>query len=297
MSRWLERDEKDVETDSLGEGLSRGGGDVRPRATHPSSGRASFGANRRERVLLQTRAYHVRPSERAALDVLGRFRVIDAGDLVKGIYGGDNGLARADFEALGRQRLITSVTLQDASGLESQVLTLTRAGHAFARSHANEGQQLYWGYARPAECQHDSHLYGAYRHEERRLLENGSSVKRVVLDYELKRAYFSRLNAPPGLRSYRERQFEAAREVHLPIVDGHVVFPDFRIEYEDERGEPGRVDVEVATGNYRGHHIATKGAAGFRVYGDADAARRFGVHTTPLSGGRFSQERSAVLLI
>ena len=43
--------------------------------------------------------------------------------------------------------------------------------------------------------------------------------------------------------------------MHLPIIDGHAVFPDFRIEYEDERGDLDRVDVEIANDNYRDHHI------------------------------------------
>ena len=59
----------------------------------------------------------------------------------------------------------------------------------------------------------------------------------------------------------------------------------FGSNMKTSEAEPGRVDVEVATGNYRGEHIATKVAAGFRVY------------ATPLGGGRFSEERSALLLL
>ena len=68
--------------------------------------------------------------------------------------------------------------------------------------------------------------------------------------------------------------------MYLPVIDGHAVFPDFRIEYEDERGDIGRVDVEVASDNYHDHHIATKLAAGFRVYGSASAVKRFGISET-----------------
>jgi hypothetical protein len=285
MSRWAERDERENDGGGVAEGLSRGGGEARPRAPEESPARQGFGANRRERVIVRDRAYRVRPSERAALDVIGRFRVVDEAAMVRGLYNGDANLARADFAALERQGLTDRATLRDAAGLESRILTLTRDGHNLAQFNATSGQQLYWGFAKPAECGHDSHLYGAYRREEKRLLNEGCSVKRVVLDYELKRAYFSQLNKRGDSRSYRDRQREAAQIVQLPVVDGHVVFPDVRIEYEDERGEPGRVDVEVATGNYRGEHIATKTAAGFRVY------------ATPLGGGRFSQERSALLLL
>jgi hypothetical protein len=297
MSRWCEREEKNAESAGVPDGLSRSGGEARPRVPNELEHHKTFGENRRERVLVNDRVYHIRPSERATLDALGRFRVIDAGDLGRGIYAEEGQLARADFQALIRQRLIAPISMRDSKGEARRVFTLTRDGHALARSRASEGQQLYWGFAKPAECAHDSRLYRAYLHEERQLIANGHSAKRVVLDYALKRDYFSRLNAPRS-GSYRERQWEAAREVHLPIIDGHVVFPDFRIEYEDERGEPGRVDVEVATDNYRGRHMTVKAAAGFRVYADGGTAGRLRVDKGPLLGGRFfPQERSAVLLL
>jgi hypothetical protein len=149
---------------------------------------------------------------------------------------------------------------------------------------------------KPAEAFHDSRFYRAFRHEERKLSADRHRVGRVVLDYELKRDYFARLNAP-GASSYRERQSETARTKHLPIIDGHAVFPDFRIEYEDERGDIGRVDVEVASDNYHDHHIATKVAAGFRIYGGEDIVRRFGISEGAPGGGGFHEERSAVLLL
>jgi hypothetical protein len=285
MSRWCERDEREAEGVGLDAGLSRGGGDARPRLPEERGARRSFGLNLRERVLVRDRVYRVRPSERAALDVIGRFRVVDADAMIRHLYGGDDKLARADFSALERQGLVDSGTLRDGSGFESRILTLTRAGHDLAQLKATAGQRLYWGFVKPAECSHDSYLYGAYRREEERLLDKGCSIKRVILDYELKREYFSRLNANAESRSYRERQQGAAQHVQLPIIDGHAVFPDVRIEYEDDRGERGRADVEVATGNYRDAHLATKIAAGFRVY------------STPLGGGRFSEERSALLLL
>jgi hypothetical protein len=77
MSRWAERDEREAEGGGIAEGLSRGGGDVRPRVPEESSARPGFGPNRRERVIVRDRIYQVRPSERAALDAIGRFRVVD----------------------------------------------------------------------------------------------------------------------------------------------------------------------------------------------------------------------------
>jgi hypothetical protein len=298
MSRWDDRDERNNDSAGPPDGLSRGGGEARPRVLVDTEAAPDFGDNRRERVLVRNRTFHVRPSERAALDAVGRFRVIDASDLAGGIYPRDGELARSDFQSLIRQKLITPVSLRNSEGQVRRIITLTPDGHALARSCAAGDQQLYQGFVKPAECEHDSRLYRAYLHEERQLATQGWSVKRVVLDYELKRGYFSRLNAKDNNAQYRQRQTEAARELHLSVIDGHTVFPDFRIEYEDERGERGRVDVEVATGNYRGNHVAAKATAGFRVYADGGTASRLRVERGPLLGGHFhSQERSALLLL
>lgn len=297
MSRWCERDERKQEGEGVADSLSRGGGAIRPRAPEHQLAETDFGDNRRELVVLRERNIYVRPSERATLETLGRFRVIDAEDLTGDLYRGSRPLARADFESLRRQGLIGVADLRDAWGRRSRVLALTRDGHAVARTRTGSDQQLYWGFVKPAEALHDSRCYRAFRHEERRLAAEGLPVRRVVLDLELKRDYFKRLNATNGPCSYRERQSDAARVTHLPIIDGHAVFPDFRIEYEDDRGELARVEVEVASDTYHDHHIATKLSAGFQVYGGADLARRFGIAGSPLGGGSFSQERSAVLLL
>jgi hypothetical protein len=297
MSRWCERGEREEEGVGPTDGLSRSGGESRPRTAEHEPPVTGFGANRRELFLLRERSVSVRSSERATLTTLGRFRVVDAEDLVREIYGGDRSLSRADFEALLRQGLIRSATLRDAWGRKSRLLTLTQDGYDLARSQASGAQRLYWGFVKPAEAAHDSRFYRAFRHEETRLAAHGRLVRRVVLDYELKRGYLARLNAPGGSLSYRERQSEAARTMHLPIIDGHAVFPDFRIEYEDERGDIGRVDVEVASDNYHDHHIATKVSAGFQVYGGSDVVRRFGISGAGLGRGSFPEERSAVLLL
>jgi hypothetical protein len=46
---------------------------------------------------------------------------------------------------------------------------------------------------------------------------------------------------------------------------GHVQFPDVRIEY-DVDGRDHTLDVEVMTPHYRGAHAASKSGSGFRLY-------------------------------
>jgi selenocysteine lyase/cysteine desulfurase len=46
--------------------------------------------------------------------------------------------------------------------------------------------------------------------------------------------------------------------------------PDVRIEYETQDGERTRVDLELATGHYRGRNLSEKVRAGFSLYAHAD---------------------------
>jgi hypothetical protein len=50
-------------------------------------------------------------------------------------------------------------------------------------------QAFYAGLRKPREFAHDSQVYRAYARAEARLREDGGRVRRVVLDYELKREY------------------------------------------------------------------------------------------------------------
>jgi hypothetical protein len=53
------------------------------------------------------------------------------------------------------------------------------------------------------------------------------------------------------------------------VIEGRMVFPDVRVEYETADGEERSIDLELATQNYRAAHIRGKAAAGFRVYAQA----------------------------
>ena len=58
---------------------------------------------------------------------------------------------------------------------------------------------------------------------------------------------------------------EWAEEHHLPCDDqGHVMFPDARIEYELD-GLDHTLDVEVMTVHYRGAHASSKARSGFSL--------------------------------
>jgi hypothetical protein len=72
-----------------------------------------------------------------------------------------------------------------------------------------------------------------------RIEKEGGKVRRVILDFELKKRVYSPLakavDLPPA--EYADRQEEIARENILRVVDGHIVLPDLRLEYETRDGE------------------------------------------------------------
>ena len=63
------------------------------------------------------------------------------------------------------------------------------------------------------------------------------------------------------------------RELTLP-GDALAASNTLRIEYENEQGSPGRVDVEVTSGNYRGKSLQAKLSAGFKLYANGQGAKR-----------------------
>ena len=60
--------------------------------------------------------------------------------------------------------------------------------------------------------------------------------------------------------------------------------PDAQIEYTDSEGRAGRVNIEVASGNYREGAIKAKAAAGFALHANGPAAARL-LRTLGLGGG------------
>jgi len=275
MSRWLDREEEKPESSSGPDtSLSRsGGGQERPRVAPSASVGDEFGENRRQRVVTLNREYWIRPSQEAALFDIGRFRAVNLADLKLGVFKGSQELATADLRSLIRQGLIRRVWILGKEKKPLEIASLTEAGVSVLKAMdprmENDQQVVYAGFARVAELEHDSLLYRAFLKEIDRLREERCEVRKVVLDYELKSGLYSLQQKRRGEKPFREVREETAQELALPVINGHVTLPDFRIEYEDEEGTRSRVDIEVATGNYRQGHIAAKALAGFRIYAPA----------------------------
>ena len=151
------------------------------------------------------------------------------------------------------------------------VVALSKEAAKLARqdSQLPENQAVYAGFVKPAEVPHDAAIYQMYQAEAKEIEAKGGRIRRVVLDYELKKEVYSKLARArdSGALQYARRQQEIANEQRLPMVDGRVVLPDLRIEYETPEGDLDHVDLELATEHYHRGHMDMKTLAGFKMYG------------------------------
>jgi hypothetical protein len=65
---------------------------------------------------------------------------------------------------------------------------------------------------------------------------------------------------------YAQRKEQIAAENGLKTVEGRVILPDLRIEYETADGERAKVDLEVTSEDYKRSQMQQKARAGFTVY-------------------------------
>jgi DNA-binding MarR family transcriptional regulator len=215
----------------------------------------------------------LRNSDVRLLAAVGAFRVIDAQDFkVTDRWHGD-------VEHLRSSGLV-DVSPRVLDGQRTAVVTLTRAGQELLEQSQQKlppetRQAFYAGVVKPRELAHDAQLYRAYAASVARLYEQGARIRRVVLDYELKRDYQRFLQAnnrahhrSSGRPDRSKEEIGAWAEAHgLSVVNDHVQFPDVRVEYEHADGREGREDIEVTTADYNGRQLAAKRAAGFTMHG------------------------------
>lgn len=230
----------------------------------------------RERVRGRHREYDLRGSESRLLTTVGAVRVATVHDLRE--EGQSARAAERDVEHLRDAGLVDTFT-SVVDGERTTVVTLSDDGRALLEATRVEGregptQTFHAGPPTGRELQHDLKVLDAYRDTADRIHAGGGRVQRVVLERELKREYQQFLQAPNrGLRRSSGRPqrdpTEIARwaeERGLPTHDGHVAFPDARVEYERPDGRQDVQDLEIVTPHYRGAHAAAKAAAGFTAY-------------------------------
>ena len=217
------------------------------------------------------RAYTLRGSESHTLATVGAFRVVSAGDL-RDHLGRSADPRSSDLRHLREQRLIDTVRVD---GRRDVAVVLTDRGLELLEHHRRDRdrdeephQEFYAGLRRERELEHDVQVYEAYLSVLERLDARDVEIERVRLDYELKRDYQEWLHERDrdgsGQPNRDAREIERwALEHDLPYFDGHVHFPDLRIDYLEPDGRRGHEHVEVTTLHYRGAHAAAVARSGF----------------------------------
>jgi hypothetical protein len=260
---------------------SRGGSD--PREALPRDPRDVFTrglalprGGRRQRVALRSRTYELSGSDVRLLATVGAFRAVPRDDLERATGRTREGRDK-QIEHLRSSGLIETRPF-GAGRSRTTLVTLSERGRdlldAAQDRSLDDRQRFYAGFARRPEIAHDAHFHRAYERAAESIRERGGNVRRVILDYELKRDYQRFLQErnrerrdSDGRPDRTEDEVRAWALAHrLPYEDEHVQFPDVRIEYEDRDGRREIEDLEIVTPHYRGAHAAAKGRSGFRQY-------------------------------
>jgi hypothetical protein len=203
---------------------------------------------------------------------LGKFRAVAKEDLASFAYGGNDDHMRPDVDNLIRQGLVEMKSIPHEATGSRQLLTLTKNGHRFlTQTQAiSNAQALYHGFTKPREAHHDADLYRLYQKAAAKIESQGGLNLRVILDYELKKHLYRDLAELGKDRNSADGKHAIAETHGLRVVRGKIPVPDVRIEYETRDGERARVDLELATGHYRGRNLTEKVRAGFSLYAHPD---------------------------
>jgi len=232
----------------------------------------------RREIRVHGKTYDLSSRERDTLREIGRFRTIATDDLLKHRYSGMASAMNKEIYRLQQQGLLLRRSISVGKNRDTLVIVaLTKEGLNIVRRDEQlpENQAIYAGFVKPAEVPHDAAIYQMYQSEAAQIEAKGGKIRRIVLDYELKKNIYSKLakERESGALEYARRQKEIAAEHHLPMVDGRIALPDLRIEYETPEGELDHVDLELATEHYHRGHMDAKARAGFKMYGFVSTSR------------------------
>jgi DNA-binding MarR family transcriptional regulator len=216
----------------------------------------------------------LRESEIQTLTDLGKFRVINVHDLARHGYGGDKSRMERETESLVRQGLVEEKRVEVSLSKSTRMYTLTKTGRKLIEGSGRlpKGQEIYAGFAKPREAKHDAELYRLYQKEEDRIERRGGSVRRVLLDFELKRKVNRDLTRLGPEKDDPDKKHDVAERHGLRVVHGRIPIPDLQIEYEMPDQSIARVNLELTTGDYRPRQLADKARAGFTLYTRGDDA-------------------------
>jgi len=242
----------------------------------------------------------------ACLQEVGLYRCASHRDLVQAHFSGNRFAAAKGLDRLVRSGAMRQHQARGPNGGAFTVYTLTKAGAALAQRLAvkrglDPEQRAWAGMVKPREAAHDADVARACRKEIEALAGRGARLRRILIDAELKGILAKRsetARARQGKKEADRARRKAAAELHLPCDEqGHVQIPDAQIQYVDEAGNPGRVNVEVTSDKYMQASIQAKSAAGFSMHGAGKGGQAPNTRTSLSSlgggGGRRGGGRSS----
>ena len=242
----------------------------------------------------------------ACLQEVGLYRCASHRDLVEAHFSGNRFAAAKGLDRLVRSGAMQEHKVRGPNGGAFTVYTLTKAGAALAQRLAvkrglDPEQRAWAGMVKPREAAHDADVAKACRKEIEALTAQGARLRRILIDAELKGILAKRsetARARKGKEEAERARRKAAAELHLPCDEqGHVQIPDAQIQYVDESGNIGRVNVEVTSDKYMKASIQAKSAAGFSMHGPGKgsgaANTRTGLSSPGDGGGRRGGGRSS----
>ncbi|MGC2467122.1 MAG: hypothetical protein WA517_18155 [Candidatus Acidiferrum sp.] len=199
---------------------------------------------------------------------MGKFRIVPQDDLARFGYQGNSTQMESDIRSLSRQGLVEQRTIEGHSSYSTKVLTLTKDGHRLLERAqlVSSRQTTYHGLMKPKEARHDADLYRLYQKVAREIERSGGTVRRVILDFELKKDLSQALSRMRPDKEPRYERISIAKQFDLKVVDGKIPIPDLRIEYEDDCRDVRRLDLEIATRDYRPQGLGEKAKAGFHMF-------------------------------
>src|SRR5260221_11468981 len=214
------------------------------------------------------RAYSLRESEVRTLTDLGRFRAVPEDDLARFGYHGNRTQMESDVRSLTRQGLVEQRTIEAHSSYSTKVLTLRKDGQRLLERAqlVSKRQATYHGLVKPKEARHDADVYRLYQKVAREIECSGGRVRRVVLDFELKKDLYQALSRMRPDKDPRYERIFIANQFDLKVVDGKIPIPDLRIEYEDDCRDVRCLDLEIATRDYRPQGLSEKAKPGFHMF-------------------------------
>jgi hypothetical protein len=230
-------------------------------------------------VSLGDRNYFLLESELHTLTEVGSFRAVAISDLARFAYGGDTARIEREIHHLKSLSLLAERKILVRRDQTVRLVALTRKGARLLRAsgHSGSSQTIHYGFVKPREAKHDADLYRLYQAGVTRIAADGGRPTRVLLDFELKRNLNRDLAAIPKEQLTDELRERIAVRHGLTVIDGKIPLPDLRVEYQTAELETRRLDLELATRNYRPRALSQKAKAGFSLYAlreDASRLRR-----------------------